>query len=99
MSRTPPGQLVKAFAYAGTLQGLVSLRHHNNPCINGKDFEALKVFEAAHPNLYANCHAPRPTEHWARNVGAQMAAFNNLWNHPQWGRTFQQLLRSNGRME
>ena len=57
----------------------ISLRHHTVAHINAVDFHAVRMFEAAHPELYSIANEGKTT---ANDLGTQMAALKAVRTGP-----------------
>lgn len=80
---------------SANLPPFITLRHHQHARINVNDFNALKRFEAEHPQLYAHFGSsggPRPLGNYL-DAAVQGNAFNKVFDHPHWGAEFKRLLK------
>lgn len=71
---------------------LISLRHFRSPVIAAADFQALKRFEASHPELYQGVSAPKASRNVAHSMQVQMIAFNAVFDSPVHGPELRRLI-------
>jgi hypothetical protein len=77
----------------------VSLRNHSVPRINACDFYALMAFEKQHAALFQRASAPRQGSEAMSGVAVQINAFNEVFNHSQYGDKLRALIDSAKRFD
>jgi hypothetical protein len=77
----------------------VSLRNHSVPRINACDFYALLAFEKQHATLFEHASAPRQGGEAMSGVAVQINAFNEVFNHSQYGEELRALIDSAKRFD
>ena len=63
----------------GSTSSYISLRQHTVARISAVDFNAVRMFEAAHPEMYS---APKQDKTTVNDMDTQMAAFNAVFAGP-----------------